>query len=461
MLKFVEYQSVISLIYNVGLMNYILGGNIVKKRICLSILSLVVIISTLFSSVSFAAVNYSGGLLDGKPVFRGTGPVLHQYKNTTLAITDNNETTYATLERGSESGPELDGMIYDFPTSVKVSGYRLKIDSKTDVKITFYKKDGSSSVLEGTGLVISGALTTINYSNIAKIHLHNSWSATIPKKVYEFNVFGVVEAPPSDLINLAATAGDGIVSLNWNAVSGATSYIIKRSTTPGGPYSTVGSASNNLFEDTNVTNGTTYYYTVTSVNQYGEGMTSNEANASPTVDVPNAPANLVAIGNNELQSIQLNWDTVTGATYYEVKRSTTEGGPYTSIANSVSGTSYTDSDVTPGIIYYYVVTAINESAGSQNSNEASAVLEEIIVEEEGRAILEITMINELVKEYDLSITELNAFLDWYDAKDAGSGPAKYAFTKTWNKGPFKARTEYVIFDKILTFNVDEYDIVNP
>ncbi|MNC24756.1 hypothetical protein D3C75_728210 [compost metagenome] len=75
-----------------------------------------------------------------------------------------------------------------------------------------------------------------------------------------------------------------------------------------------------------------------------------------------------------------------------------------------------------------------------------------------RAILTITMSNGLEKEYDLSITEVNAFIDWYDKKEAGVGPAKYAFNKEWNKGPFKKRTEYVIFDKILTFNVDEYSV---
>ncbi|OPH61665.1 hypothetical protein BC351_00015 [Paenibacillus ferrarius] len=78
-----------------------------------------------------------------------------------------------------------------------------------------------------------------------------------------------------------------------------------------------------------------------------------------------------------------------------------------------------------------------------------------------RAILTITMTNGLEKEYDLSMAEVNAFIVWYDGKDVGTGPAKYKFDKTWNKGPFKARTEYVIFDKILTFSVDEYDVVTP
>ncbi|QJD87600.1 bacterial surface protein [Cohnella herbarum] len=78
-----------------------------------------------------------------------------------------------------------------------------------------------------------------------------------------------------------------------------------------------------------------------------------------------------------------------------------------------------------------------------------------------RALLTITMTNGLEKEYDLSMAEVNAFISWFDAKDAGSGPAKYKFVKTWNKGPFKSRAEYVIFDKILTFDVDEYDVTSP
>jgi hypothetical protein len=76
-----------------------------------------------------------------------------------------------------------------------------------------------------------------------------------------------------------------------------------------------------------------------------------------------------------------------------------------------------------------------------------------------RAILVITMMNGLEREYDLSMEEVNAFINWYDAKDAGSGPSKYAIDKhNNNKGPFSKRTEYVIFNNILTFEVSEYSI---
>ncbi|WP_353959070.1 galactose oxidase [Paenibacillus sp. PK1-4R] len=55
------------------------------------------------------------------------------------------------------------------------------------------------------------------------------------------------------------------------------------------------------------------------------------------------------------------------------------------------------------------------------------------------------------------MSEVNAFLNWYDARDGGAGPAKFAINKySNNKGPFSKRTNYVIFDKILTFEVSEY-----
>jgi len=152
---------------------------------------------------------------------------------------------------------------------------------------------------------------------------------------------------------------------------------------------------------------------------------------------------------------ELNWSNVLAAPVYSLKRSATPGGPYQTIA-TVTGTTYTDSTVEMGQTYYYIVTTVNGASESINSNEV-----EIAYNTPSRALLTIYISGGQIKEYDLSAAELNSFLNWYDAKDAGSGPAKYAFKKTWNKGPFKTRTEYVIFDKILTFDVDEYEVENP
>ncbi|HEX2925675.1 MAG TPA: cohesin domain-containing protein [Ruminiclostridium sp.] len=72
------------------------------------------------------------------------------------------------------------------------------------------------------------------------------------------------------------------------------------------------------------------------------------------------------------KKVNLSWTAVEGATGYNVKRSTTAGGPYETIANNITGTTYTDTNVNDGTTYYYVVTAVNDLGESANSNEVSA-----------------------------------------------------------------------------------------
>jgi endoglucanase len=86
---------------------------------------------------------------------------------------------------------------------------------------------------------------------------------------------------------------------------------------------------------------------------------------------PAFPTGLIAAAPSSTQ-ITLTWNAVTGATSYNVKRSTTSGGPYTTIATGVTTTSYTDGGLTAGVRYYYVVSAVIGGVESLNSAEASA-----------------------------------------------------------------------------------------
>ncbi|KJK30798.1 hypothetical protein G7L40_21475 [Paenibacillus polymyxa] len=61
----------------------------------------------------------------------------------------------------------------------------------------------------------------------------------------------------------------------------------------------------------------------------------------------------------------------------------------------------------------------------------------------------VTMDNGFDKEFDLSKKELNAFIAWYDAKDAGRGPSFFAIDKhNNNKG---LHTGYIPAESFLTF----------
>ena len=97
---------------------------------------------------------------------------------------------------------------------------------------------------------------------------------------------------------------------------------------------------------------------------------SNASN-SPTVQT------MTGTGTAATQhTVDLSWTASADAVSYNIYRGTVSGGPYTMINTSPdSTTAYTDSTVTSGDTYYYVVTAVNSaSEESGYSNQATAVI---------------------------------------------------------------------------------------
>jgi hypothetical protein len=237
--------------------------------------------------------------------------------------------------------------------------------------------------------------------------------------------------------NLTATAGNSQVILSWDVVTGATGYIVKRSTTVGGPYLTIATnVTGTSYIDNTVTNGTTYYYVVTAVDgSSNESANSNEASATPIVS---APINLIAIAGNS--QVTLSWGSVSTATGYNVKRSTTASGPYAIIASNVTVNNYVDSAVINGTTYYYVVTALSGNSESTNSNEASAT-------PQGHGLLRITMNDSSEREYKLLASEIDDFVKWFN-RTIGTGTTGYVFNKAVQNSK-----EYLSFEKIISFEV--------
>lgn len=187
---------------------------------------------------------------------------------------------------------------------------------------------------------------------------------------------GTTTIPPAPT-GLAATAGNSQVALSWNAATGASSYNVKRATTSGGPYTTIASGvGTTSYTDSTAVNGTTYYYVVSAVNSSGESANSTQVSAAPNGPVaPNAPTGLTASAQKQAGKIKLTWVQSTSAniTNNKVYRSTTSGGPYTLVTTLAATTAYTDTGLTSGRTYYYVVTAVNSSGlESAYSNQSSA-----------------------------------------------------------------------------------------
>lgn len=105
--------------------------------------------------------------------------------------------------------------------------------------------------------------------------------------------------------NLSVIAGDSQAKLSWNAVEGATSYNIMRSTVSGEEefIKSVSGVSGSAitFIDKGLTNGTTYYYVVKAVGKDGESRRSNEVAATPLYVAPEKVLKLVLEVKEEKQ----------------------------------------------------------------------------------------------------------------------------------------------------------------
>ncbi len=164
------------------------------------------------------------------------------------------------------------------------------------------------------------------------------------------------------------------------------------------------------------------------------------------------PTDLTATAGNT--QVNLTWAAVTGATGYNIKRATTAGGPYIDIATSVTDAVYTDSTVTNGTTYYYVVTTVRGSKESEPSNEVSATPQNQSPGGTGEASLVVTMANGSDQQYNLPMSKINSFINWYNSKATGVGQPYYCLDAK-PLAPYTQRTDYLIFDKIVCFKVNQ------
>ena len=168
-----------------------------------------------------------------------------------------------------------------------------------------------------------------------------------------------------------ATAGSNQVVLRWNSIAGATSYSVTGSSSAGGSPAFSVPVSGTTATSTGLAIGTDYYYDVTA-------WSAKSGNTTAQIRVLTLPGDIPSIGASAISSqnqVELLWDPAGPAanTSYRVMRATVAGGPYTTLPQTVSSTSFSDTGLAR-TTYYYRVYAFNSSGNGPASREVSVTL---------------------------------------------------------------------------------------
>src|SRR2546425_4685345 len=258
--------------------------------------------------------------------------------------------------------------------SILLSGY--KIERSTDGGshwTTIVSNTGSTATTYANKGLASGITYTYRVSAITVSLLTSS-----PSNTASATTFTVPRAPTG----LTATASlSSQINLSWTAPtsdggSAITGYKVYRSTSSGTETGYVNLGNVTSYTNTIVTPGVTYFYKVAAINSLGVSPQSNEASAT-AITVPTAPQNLQATAGTT--NVTLSWNTPSNnggsaITGYKIERSTNSGSTWSVLVSNTgsTGTTYSNTGLSPDTTYLYRVSAINSAGTSSPSNTASA-----------------------------------------------------------------------------------------
>jgi fibronectin type 3 domain-containing protein len=179
-----------------------------------------------------------------------------------------------------------------------------------------------------------------------------------------------IGAPAAPTALNATAASSSQINLTWtdNAAT-ETGFKIERST-DNATFTQIATVGANVtsYANSGLSSGTTYHYRIRAYDSCGNNSAYSATDSAITF--PAAPTGLAATAGQK--QVSLSWNSSAGATSYNVKRSTTSGGPFTNVATGITGTAYLNNGLVNGTTYYFVVSAVNGSGESANSAQVSA-----------------------------------------------------------------------------------------
>ena len=185
----------------------------------------------------------------------------------------------------------------------------------------------------------------------------------------ELSLYAVLSAPSG--VSCTAKSATSI-EVTWNAVKGADGYLIRRRKDGDADYEVIAAyvdSNTRTFTDTGLLPSTKYYYKVrtwtgtqlSAVSDYGRATTS--ATTSQTLESP-----LVKVQAQDTTTMNVSWNSVAGATKYEIYRRLAGESYADTPTYTTTSTSIVDKNLKAGTRYWYRVYAVNSKQKSPKPN---------------------------------------------------------------------------------------------
>ncbi len=295
-----------------------------------------------------------------------------------LAVTNDGDKTYIAVGENGEILRYNPGAALAFWTAINTGLTNTNVSAlayntastNTGTILELYAATGGGGIFytKNAGLNWSAINTGLNNLTVNSIAMTPGSGATddvlytgtaggLYKSIDAGNAAGTVSRIVIPPANVKITAGVASNTLTWNAVTGAASYNVYRSTTAGvtKPSGLLGTAVVTNYTDNTSANGITYYYAVTAnfanstntANQ--ESSLSSEVSAKPQISAVYVPDNAAVTAGVSQNTV--GWSAVAGAGSYNVAID----GVKQNVGNT---TTYTHA-ATNGTNHTYSVTAVN------------------------------------------------------------------------------------------------------
>ena len=185
-----------------------------------------------------------------------------------------------------------------------------------------------------------------------------------------FLVFLRAPSPPEEVLAKAVAYDE--IRLTWIDYQKTDSYNIYRSDRPGEGYEKISTTSGQHYLDTDLNEGTLYYYRITSVRGEKESEPTREAYA--ITEERGAVTGLEA-ENIAYNEIEITWNDFRRSEGYTVYRTDSLDRPFVRI-DTTTKNRYTDTDLDSGKPYYYVVTQTIDGEESDYSSQLTVATRE-------------------------------------------------------------------------------------